>query len=60
MARPASLPFRVLSGRPADLEAGFEPFLEATFATEAEAVTFIDGWNALYADAEVEFFLEVK
>lgn len=47
MITVASMPFSVFSGRPADLEAGFAPFLEAKFATRSQADEFAAGWNAL-------------
>ena len=62
MAILANLPFQVFSHRPAASEAGFTPFLEAAFPTEAEANTFAADWNKAYAttDSEVEFFVQVK
>lgn len=52
----ASLPFSVFSGRPADLEAGYAPFLEAKFATRCQAEEFAAGWNNL--SDNVEFWVE--
>ena len=59
MARPANLPFAVYSARPADLEAGYEGFLEGKFPTESEALSFVSEWNRLHAlyGNEVEFYL---
>ena len=42
--------FSVLSGNPADLEAGFEPNLEAQFGTLDEAEEFARVWNEQYDD----------
>ena len=55
----ANLPFRVYSARPAQLEEGQSPFLEATFSTEQEATAFVAEWNRLYKNSgsEVEFFI---
>ncbi|QBP06080.1 hypothetical protein [Synechococcus phage S-B68] len=37
--------YAVYAARPEDLEAGFEPFLEGRFDTEAEAIAFAAEWN---------------
>ena len=58
MAFPATLPFRVFAARPADLEAGYAPFHEGSFATKEEAQQYVSEWNRIYADSEVEFFIE--
>jgi hypothetical protein len=47
---------KVFSGRDADLEAGFEPNLEAVFATVEEANTYVATWSALYD--QVDFWVE--
>ena len=44
--------YAVFASRPEDLEAGFEPFLEGRFATEAEAIAFAAEWNRLHGSKE--------
>ena len=45
MIYSSEMRYAVYAARPEDLEAGFEPFLEGRFATEAEAIAFAAEWN---------------
>ena len=47
---------KVFSGRDSELESGFEPHLEAVFATVEEAETYVSTWSALYD--QVTFWVE--
>lgn len=42
--------YQVLVGRDTELEAGFEPRVEKTFATLAEAEAYVAEWQPLYDD----------
>ena len=42
--------YKVLVGRDTELEAGFEPRVEKTFATLEEAEAYVAQWQPLYDD----------
>ena len=42
--------YQVLVGRDTELEAGFEPRVEKTFATLKEAEAYVAEWQPLYDD----------
>ena len=50
--------YKVYSGKPAELEAGSKPFLEATFKTEAEAKAYVTSWTNVYDPGHVIFWIE--
>ena len=47
---PAAPLFRVATGRDVDLEAGFEPTVEATFTTRGAAEAYIEEWQEVYPE----------
>lgn len=47
---PALPVIRVESARDVDLEAGFEPTLEATFSSLSDAEDYIAEWQEVYPD----------
>ncbi len=47
------MPYKVYSGKPAELEAGSKPFLEATFKTELEAENYVKSWTDIYDPGSV-------
>jgi hypothetical protein len=50
--------YQVYSGKPADLEAGSTPFLEATFKTETEAKAYVKSWTNIYDPGHVIFWID--
>ena len=52
--------YRVYSGRPEQLEEGTEPFLEASFNKEQEAISYVDTWMAFYPKMNVVFWYEKR
>lgn len=51
----SDLSFDVLVARDVELEAGFEPTVEKSFATYAEAQAYVNKWQPLYD--ETVFFI---
>lgn len=49
-AAPAAPLFRVATGRDVDLEAGYEPTVEATFTTRNAAEAYIAEWQEVYPE----------
>ena len=52
--------YRVYSGKPEQLEEGTEPFLEASFNKEQEAISYVDTWMAFYPKMNVVFWYEKR
>lgn len=50
--------YKVFSGRPEHNEAGFPPFLEATFNKEEDAKSYVETWMAFYPKMDVVFWYE--
>ena len=50
--------YRVYSGRPEELEAGYYPHLEAVFKSKEESVEFVNTWLDLYPKGDVSFWYE--
>lgn len=49
--------YKVFTGNPADIEAGFEPHLEAAFRTLKEAEEYAQLWRNLYPDGNPDFWV---
>ena len=49
--------YKVFTGNPADIEAGFEPHLEAIFRTLKEAEEYAQLWRNLYPDGRPDFWV---
>ena len=49
---------KVYSGKPPDLEAGFEPHLEAVFKTKVEGQVYVKTWTEFYPNGDVVFWME--
>ena len=52
--------FKVYSGDPAVLEAGFAPHLEAEFKTKKQADDYVATWVALYPSGTPHFWVEER
>tara|TARA_R110002012_G_scaffold91772_2_gene223074 strand:+ start:168 stop:326 length:159 start_codon:yes stop_codon:yes gene_type:complete len=50
--------YKVYSGKPADLEAGSTPFLEAAFKTKLEAENYVKSWTNIYDPGHVIFWID--
>jgi len=51
--------FKVFSGRPEVLEAGYEPFLEAVFYDHKQAEEFVELWLDIYRSS-ILFWVEAS
>jgi len=49
---------KVYSGKPPELEAGFQPHLEAVFKNEKEAEEYVRTWMDFYPKMDVIFWTE--
>lgn len=50
--------YKVFTGHPPDLEAGFEPHLEAVFRSLKEAEAYVQTWKNLYPSGTPEFWVD--
>jgi hypothetical protein len=49
---------KVYSGKPPELEAGFQPHLEAVFKDKKEAEEYVKTWIQFYPKMDVIFWTE--
>ena len=49
---------KVYSGKPPELEAGFQPHLEAVFKDEKQAEEYVKTWAKFYPKMDVVFWTE--
>ena len=50
--------YKVFTGHPADIEAGFEPHLEAEFKSLKEAEAYAQTWRDLYPSGTPDFWVD--
>ena len=50
--------YKVFTAHPGDLEAGFEPHLEAVFRDKKEAEAYVKTWRDLYPDGSPDFWID--
>ena len=50
--------YRVYSGKPPELESGFQPHLEAVFKDKKQAEEYVNTWMGFYPKMDVVFWTE--